>query len=130
MLRRGLKAEIRWFCIWLVVFATTGLLLGGLTAALLCFSFGYIGWVFTRLYKLESWVNQARRKHPPEEELHGVWADITDDVQLMFNRHEKEKLRLEAVVYRVQEMTTALSDGVVLVAITIKATSKSPLTIR
>ncbi len=115
MLRRGLKAEIRWFCIWLVVFATTGLLLGGLTAALLCFSFGYIGWVFTRLYKLESWVNQARRKHPPEEELHGVWADITDDVQLMFNRHEKEKLRLEAVVYRVQEMTTALSDGVVLV---------------
>ena len=33
----------------------------------------------------------------------------------MYNRHEKEKLRLEAVVHRVQEMTTALNDGVILV---------------
>lgn len=115
MLRRGLNAEFRWFVIWLAVFAITGFLVGHLIAALLGFSFSYIGWLFTRIYKLENWVNQARRKQPPEEELHGVWADITDDVQLMYNRHEKEKLRLEAVVHRVQEMTTALSDGVILV---------------
>lgn len=115
MLRRGLRAEIRWFFIWLTIFALTGFLIGHFTAALLIFSFGYTGWQFTRMYKLESWVNQARRSEPPQEELHGVWADISDDVQLMYNRHEKEKLRLEAVVHRVQEMTTALSDGVILV---------------
>ena len=115
MLRRGLKAEFRWFCIWLCVFALTGFLTGHTVLALLVFSFGYITWQFTRLYQLEAWVNQARRSEPPSEELQGVWADIADDVQLMYNRHEKEKLRLEAVVHRVQEMTTALNDGVILV---------------
>ncbi|HEY7772680.1 MAG TPA: phosphate regulon sensor histidine kinase PhoR [Marinagarivorans sp.] len=115
MLRRGLKAEFRWFCIWLFVFALVGSMVGYFTLSLLLFSFGYITWQFSRLYRLESWVNQARRHEPPSEELQGVCADIADDVQLMYNRHEKEKLRLEAVVHRVQEMTTALNDGVILV---------------
>lgn len=115
MLRRGLKTEFRWFCVWLCVFALTGFLTGYTIIALLVFSFGYIAWQFSRLYQLEAWVNQARRHEPPSEELQGAWADIADDVQLMHNRHEKEKLRLEAVVHRVQEMTTALNDGVILV---------------
>lgn len=115
MLRRGFKSELRWFFIWLASFWVTGFLAGRPLETLLIFFCLYTLWQFSRLYKLESWVNQARRFQPPEEELQGVWADIADDVQLMHNRHEKEKLRLESVVHRVQEMTTALNDGVILI---------------
>ena len=115
MLRRGLKSDIRWFFIWLSGFAIAGFLSGYFTYCLLIFFAGHTLWQFSRLYRLESWVNTARRSQPPEDELNGAWADIADDVQLMYNRHEKEKLRLEAVVHRVQEMTTALNDAVILV---------------
>ena len=115
MLRRGFKAELRWFFIWFAMFALVGFLSGYLQNALLMFLAGYAVRQFYRLYQLETWIHQARRQQPPTDELHGIWADIADDVQLMHNRHEKEKLRLQAVVHRVQEMTTALSDGVILV---------------
>ncbi len=115
MLRRGFKTEIRWLLIALAVFGTIGFLNGHFLITLLAVFILHAIWQYSRLYKLESWVNEARRVAPPEDELQGVCADIADDVNLMHNRHEKEKQRLEKVVHRVQEMTTALNDGVILI---------------
>ncbi len=115
MLRRGFKAELRWFFLWFCLTVLAGFLIGHLRDMLIAFCFGYIAHQFFRLYQLEDWINQARRQQPPAQELQGLWADIADDVLLMHNRHEKEKLRLQTVVHRVQEMTTALSDGVILI---------------
>lgn len=115
MLRRGFKTEIRWLLLVIVVFGTIGFLNGHFLITLLIVFAAHTIWQYSRLYKLESWVNEARRVAPPEDELQGVCADIADDVNLMHNRHEKEKQRLETVVHRVQEMTTALNDGVILI---------------
>ncbi len=115
MLRRGFAAELGWFSLWGAVAALTGFLTGHFLLALLLYCLAFIAWQFSRVYRLANWVNRARRQQAPIDSLSGIWADIADDVQLMLNRHEKEKLRLAAVVHRVQEMTTALSDGVILV---------------
>ncbi|MDZ7923498.1 MAG: phosphate regulon sensor histidine kinase PhoR [Marinagarivorans sp.] len=115
MLRRGFKLELRWFLLWFCLTVLAGFLTGYLSYMLIAFGLGYICHQFFRLYQLENWIRQARRQQPPPHELQGLWADIADDVLLMHNRHEKEKLRLQTVVHRVQEMTTALSDGVILI---------------
>lgn len=116
MLRSGFKAEV-WRCLGVVaVCSLAGLIGGSFAVGLAVGCGGYLCWLFVHIYQLEEWINRTRRASaPPKEELRGVWADISYDVQLLLARHEKEKLRLQAVVHRVQEMTTALTDAVILV---------------
>ncbi|HEY6530338.1 MAG TPA: phosphate regulon sensor histidine kinase PhoR [Cellvibrionaceae bacterium] len=66
-------------------------------------------------HRLARWVYDARRIHSADDRLATVWSDIAEDVRFLKVRHEREKQRLQAVVVRVQEMTTALTDGVVLI---------------
>lgn len=116
MFRSGLKTEL-WRCFGVLsLFALIGLISGHFTATL-CVGLGsYLIWLFAQIVKLEEWINRSRRSGPPPEgELQGLWKDIGYDVQLMAARHEKEKQRLQAVVKRVQEMATALTDAVVLI---------------
>lgn len=115
MLRSGFKAEV-WRCLITVSVCTlAGLIAGRAIAGFALGSAGYLLWLFVQIYRLEKWVNRTRRDSTATEELRGLWADLSYDVQLLLARHEKEKQRLQAVVKRVQEMTTALTDAVVLV---------------
>ncbi len=115
MIRRGFQTELRWFLAWLFTSTLIGFLSGFFLISLLVALCLYVLWIFRQIYALESWILQARLRTPPDNDLYSIWGDIADDVMLMHNRHEKEKLRLQAVVSRVQEMATALSDSVVLV---------------
>lgn len=116
MSRSGFKTEV-WRCIGVVsACGLVGLIAGSAAAGMAIGSAGYLCWLFIQIYQLEKWIYRARQTSAPaKEELHGVWADIGYDVQLLLARHEKEKQRLQAVVHRVQEMTTALTDAVILV---------------
>lgn len=66
-------------------------------------------------HRLARWVYAARRTTQVDETLSSLWGDIAEDVRFLQLRHEREKQRLQAVVVRVQEMTTALTDGVILI---------------
>lgn len=116
MFRSGFKTEL-WRCIgWITGFALMGVVSGHFTLAMIIAFSSYLLRLFIRIYQLEDWVNRTRRGiAPPKEELKGLWAEIGYDVQLLIAKHEKEKLRLQAVVHRVQEMTTALTDAVILI---------------
>lgn len=116
MLRSGLKAEI-WRCIAIITIATLGgLVFGHATIAFAFSCCGCLIWLLIRIQRLGKWVHRARStSSPPLEELGGIWSDISYDIQLLIARHEKEKQRLQAVVHRVQEMTAALTDAVILV---------------
>lgn len=114
--RGGLSTEI-WRCAWMVgVFAFIGIIAGQFFALLSFGLFVYLAWIFFNIYHLEEWVHQARRNNAPaKDELQGIWQEIGYDVQLLLARHEKEKQRLQTVVNRVQEMTSALADSVILI---------------
>ena len=116
MLRSGFKAEV-WRCLGIIATCTlVGLVSGSAAWGLAAGCGGCFVWLLIQIYQLENWINRTRRASaPPKHELTGLWADISYDVQLLLARHEKEKLRLQAVVHRVQEMTTALTDAVILV---------------
>lgn len=114
MIRRGFKTELRWFLLFVTTFSLIGLLSGFFFISLIAALGIYVIWTFKHIYTLENWILRARRQNLPDNDLYGIWGDIADDVVLMHNRYEKEKQRLQAVVTRVQEMTTALTDSVIL----------------
>ncbi len=116
MFGNGLKAEIWRLIVLTGIALVTGLLIGFPSLCLAGGLLGYAVWLLVRVRRLEDWVNQARRGTlPAKEDLKGVWSDIAYDIQLMITKHEKEKQRLQTVVQRVQDMTTALTDGVILI---------------
>lgn len=117
MTRRGLQSEILRCLFFLAAAGLVGLIVGRFATFICLAALAYLGRLFFLIYRLEDWINLARRgsEEPNKEELTGIWRDIAYDVQLMMARHEKERSRLQMVVKRVQEMTSALTDAVILI---------------
>lgn len=114
MLRKGLTSEIRWFLIFIAAFSFLGYSVGYFQISLTLGLALYIGWTFVRLRALEGWVMNLRKGSLKPNLFNGIWAEIAEDIRLIHQRFEKDRLRLQAVVARVQDMTSALSDGVIL----------------
>lgn len=115
MFRKGVTSEVR----WLFVFLAVGLALGVLTDALCLMMFlsamAFIIWSLTQLYGLETWISRTRQVGIHDQRFRGVWQEMAEDVELIIKRSDKEKQRLQGVVSRIQDMTSALTDGVVIV---------------
>ena len=114
MFHRGLTNEFWWFAIFLVLIGTIGFSFGYLREALIFAMTCYIIWLYVHLTRVAKWLATARHSSPPENTFSGVWAELVDDIRLLCHRYEKDKVRLQAVVTRVQEMTSTLNDGIVL----------------
>lgn len=72
-------------------------------------------WQIRSLAKLQRWVQDFRNDKRDRERLWGSWADIAEDIKLIRQKHDKDKKRLQTVVNRVQDMSSVLSDGVLIV---------------
>jgi two-component system phosphate regulon sensor histidine kinase PhoR len=116
MLRTGLKAAV-WCCLGVIAACTlSGLIAGNAFLGLAIGSGGCLIWLLVQIGKLGRWINHTRRTNtPPRNDLTGIWVDISYDIQRLMARQEKEKMRLQTLVHRVQEMTAALTDAVILV---------------
>lgn len=114
MLRSGIGAALRWLAFYVCALTFIGASFGFGREAAIFSLVSYLTWQFYNFHKLEQWVNRARNGDVPKETLNGLWGEVAEDVKLLSQRYEKDKLRLQSVVTRVQEMTSALSDGVVL----------------
>lgn len=114
MIRRGFAVELRWFLLSMTAAAIIGFSVGYFFAVMCLALLLYVVWLFYNITRLEAWIVAARRKSNPRNELFGIFGEIAEDVVLLRKRYQKEKLRLQAVVSRVQDMTSALTDGVIL----------------
>ncbi|WP_086929542.1 phosphate regulon sensor histidine kinase PhoR [Agarilytica rhodophyticola] len=112
---RGLKTELRWLAFVTITSFVIGFSFDAEFVWLSIALFLFIIWLLYRTAQLESWAAQARRSGPPGDDFGGIWGEIADDIRLLSRRYEKDKVRLQAVVTRVQEMTSALADAVILV---------------
>lgn len=115
MFRKGVTTELRWLVVYLLVALALGVLVGAVWFMLFLGALLFIGWLLYQVYCLESWVARTRQVGVSDNALRGVWSEIAEDVELMHKRAEKEKHRLQGVVSRVQDMTSALADGVIIV---------------
>lgn len=76
---------------------------------------GYFIWSIFQLSKLLDWLNdpKATSKEPPESS--GLWGEVFDSIYRMQKHHGRSRQKLTMVIQRIQESTSALSDGVVLI---------------
>lgn len=73
----------------------------------------YLGWHLHNLRLLEEWLRHSRTINPPE--AGGLWGEIFDHFYRLQQRNWTRKRRLTGLLHRVQEATTAMPDGTVIV---------------
>lgn len=112
-MRQGFHAELKRLAWLLVIALLIGWLTGTLAVCLVLAGVAYIGWLLWQMRRLHLWLARSdATQHPPETD--GLWGDIFDSIYHMQRRHQQEEHELQAVVNRIQETTSALRDGVIL----------------
>lgn len=109
----GFSAELK----RLAVIALVCLLLSWLTTLslswLLLIGGGiYLGFMLWQMRRLNQWL--LRKNEDPPPEASGIWGDVFDNIYHLQRHQLQEKQNLQAVINRVQETTSALKDGIIL----------------
>lgn len=74
----------------------------------------YAAWHIRQAYRLELWLRQGKRFHPPE--AHGIWEEIFQQIYRLQQRNRKRKRKLGFMLNRFQQATAALPDATVVLA--------------
>lgn len=90
-----------------------GLIFDAVAWSLAVTGMAYLIWHYIQLRKLQMWLNASGVSDPPYS--YGLWGALFDDAYRLQRKQRKSKKRLKAVIRRVQESTTALRDGVLMV---------------
>ncbi len=89
-----------------------GLLISNILLSLLIGCLLYILWNLIQIRQLEDWLLNSRKADIPNAS--GIWGNIFDHLSREKKRQRKEKTRLKSVIMRVETMTGALNDAVIL----------------
>jgi two-component system, OmpR family, phosphate regulon sensor histidine kinase PhoR len=111
-LLQGFTAELRRLGIIFVICLVLGLFTGKLAWALL---FGVSSYVLAMLYhmrRLNRWLLESNNSEPPE--ANGIWGEIFDNIHALQRKQSTETQNLQAVIKRIQEITSALKDGIII----------------
>lgn len=72
----------------------------------------YLGFMLWQMRRLNHWLLRKNEDSPPEAS--GIWGDVFDNIYHLQRHQLQEKQNLQAVINRVQETTSALKDGIIL----------------
>lgn len=72
----------------------------------------YISWHLYNVYRLESWLRDGTRFHPPDAP--GLWGEVYHRLYQLQVRNRERKRRLTNMLERFQEATTAMPDATVV----------------
>jgi two-component system, OmpR family, phosphate regulon sensor histidine kinase PhoR len=111
-LLHGFKAELRRLLFILIICISLGALTHKLSWVLLL---GMSYYVITMLYqmrRLNQWLLNTNDSAPPEAE--GIWGTIFDNIHKLQRHQHTETKNLQAVIKRVQEISSALKDGIII----------------
>ncbi len=72
----------------------------------------YLGFMFRQIWRLNHWLLRKNEEAPPEAS--GIWGEVFDNIYHLQRHQLQEKQNLQAVINRVQETTSALKDGIIL----------------
>jgi two-component system, OmpR family, phosphate regulon sensor histidine kinase PhoR len=107
----GFKAELRRLLIIFVICVGYGILFGlqwWLLFTGLCL---YLAWLFYQMYRLNKWLIRGTDAPP---EASGLWGEIFDNMYRLQCQQQAETENLQAVIKRIQEITSALKDGIII----------------
>ena len=111
MFLHGFKTELRRLLIIFVICVGYGILFGLQWWLLFCGLSLYLAWLFYQMYRLNKWLIRGLDV-PPES--NGLWGDIFDNIYKLQCQQQAETQNLQAVIKRIQEITSALKDGIII----------------
>lgn len=111
MFLHGFKIELRRLLIIFVICVGYGILFGLELWLLLLGLSLYLGWLFYQMYRLNKWLIRGTDA-PPESS--GLWGEIFDNMYNLQRKQHAETQNLQAVIKRIQEITSALKDGIII----------------
>ncbi len=108
----GFKAEIRRLIVILIICLSVGLLSHKLSWLLLLGMSYYIITMLYQMRRLNQWLLYTSHEEPPE--AGGIWGEIFDNIHHLQRHQQIETKNLQAVIRRIQEITSALKDGIII----------------
>jgi len=115
MIQKGLRVELSILAALVAGACIVGLATGYTLFLLIAVLTAYIVYLLKSLATLERWVVAARDKSIKSNPLGGVHGEIIEDIVSLAKRYRDDKRRLQALILRIQDMASALSNGVVLI---------------
>ena len=93
-----------------------GIIINEVAICLLLACCVYLAWTLRQLFMLGYWLENSTTYSEPQEPptSRGAWGDIFDSIYRLMRKQEKLRDRLQAVIDRVQQSTSALQDAVVM----------------
>lgn len=111
-MQNNFTAEIQRLLFLGAISCFIGLIVDELLFIFLFFCLVYLCWHLHQIKKLEKWLRNSKLALLPD--AGGIWGDIFDYLSRDKKRQLKEKKRLKTVINRVETMTSALNDAVIL----------------
>lgn len=107
----GFGAEFRRIVLIVIIALAIGLPLDCPGLTLFVGSLVYIYLSYKQMARLQHWLEHTDLA-PPESD--GLWGSVFDNIYQLQRRQRLEKEELQAVIKRIQEITSALRDGVII----------------
>lgn len=111
MFLHGFKVELRRLLIIFVICVGYGVVFGLQWWLLFTGLSLYLAWLFYQMYRLNKWLIEGKNA-PPESS--GLWGEIFDNMYALQQQQQAETKNLQAVIKRIQEITSALKDGIII----------------
>jgi two-component system phosphate regulon sensor histidine kinase PhoR len=108
----GFTAELQRILVILLLCSLIGFFSDNYALWLLLGGGAYIVWMLWQMRRLNQWLFKRESEHPPE--AGGIWGHIFDNIYQLQREQRLEKDNLQAVIKRVQEISSALKDGLII----------------
>ena len=113
MARAGLHEGLRLTPV-VTIGAIVGLMVEAVGWAVAAALLAYLGWHSVNLYRLDAWLRRGATVKPLPAV--GRWRDVFDQVDRLYKRSHKRKLKLEKFFKIFRESTHRLPDGAVVLS--------------
>ncbi len=108
----GIKAELKFLGICLLVLILVGWLTNQLTLLFLIFLITYLCWHARAFWLLYDWISKGMKKSAPA--LKGLWIDISTILAKKSQQQIKSVKSMRKAVRRTSQLTHAIDEGIVV----------------
>lgn len=109
---KGFSAELQRILVILAICSLIGFFSDNYALWMLIGCSTYIVWMLWQIRRLNQWLVRQDSQNPPEAS--GIWGQISDNIYQLQRDQRVEKENLQAVIKRIQEISSSLKDGLII----------------
>ncbi len=109
---KGFSAELQRILIILALCSLIGFFSGMYAVWMLIGCAAYIIWMLWQMRRLNQWLLRQETEEAPEAS--GIWGQVFDNIYQLQRDQRVERENLQAVIKRIQEISSALKDGLII----------------